>query len=113
MAHPLGPRAHNLAASAIYATAQAEMRRAYALIDAGRYLDAAAELDSAAHAAEVLVTAGKATPPLVQQPRLRELLPSREEWRQSAGPENRGAAVRACNATATAPSPSAIRPASR
>ena len=40
--------------------------------------------------AEVLVTAGKPTPPLVQQPRLRELLPSREEWRQSVGPIGRG-----------------------
>ncbi|HEX2130295.1 MAG TPA: hypothetical protein VHH15_01965 [Actinophytocola sp.] len=57
MSHPLGPLAHNLAAYAIYATAQAGMRRAYSLIDAGEYGAAANELDSAAHAAEVLVTA--------------------------------------------------------
>ena len=40
--------------------------------------------------AEVLVTAGQTTPPRVQQPRLRELLPSRAEWRQSAAPIGRG-----------------------
>jgi hypothetical protein len=57
MSHPLGPLAHNLAAYAIYATAQTEMRRAYALIDAGEFVAAADELDSAARAAEVLVTA--------------------------------------------------------
>lgn len=57
MSHPLGPLAHNLTAYAIYATAQAEMRRAYALIDRGDYLGAAAEIDSAAHAAEVLAHA--------------------------------------------------------
>jgi hypothetical protein len=57
MSHPLGPLAHNLATYAIYATAQAEMRRAYSLIDAGDYLAAADEIDSAARAAEVLVAA--------------------------------------------------------
>lgn len=57
MSHPLGPLAHNLTAYAIYATAQAEMRRAYSLIDAGRYSAAATEIDSAARAAEVLVSA--------------------------------------------------------
>lgn len=57
MSHPLGPLAHNLAAYAIYATAQSEMRRAYSLIDAGDYLAAAGEIDSAARAAEVLVAA--------------------------------------------------------
>lgn len=59
MSHPLGPLAHNLTAYAIYATAQAEMRRAYALIDAGRYEAAADEIDSAARAAEVLVAASR------------------------------------------------------
>lgn len=57
MSHPLGSLADNLTAYAIYATAQAEMRRAYSLIDAGDYLAAAAEIDSAAKAAEVLATA--------------------------------------------------------
>jgi hypothetical protein len=54
VSHPLGPLADNLNAYAIYATAQAEMRRAYSLIDDGRYADAAAEIDSAARAAETL-----------------------------------------------------------
>lgn len=57
MSHSLGPLAHNLTAYAIYATAQAEMRRAYSLIDAGQYPAAAAEIDSAARAAQVLVAA--------------------------------------------------------
>jgi putative tricarboxylic transport membrane protein len=40
--------------------------------------------------AEILVSAGRATRPQVLQPKLRELLPSREEWRQSALPIGRG-----------------------
>src|ERR687898_1428669 len=36
--------------------------------------------------AESLATAGQSAPPSVIKPRLRELLPSRPEWRQSAGP---------------------------
>jgi putative tricarboxylic transport membrane protein len=40
--------------------------------------------------AEILATAGQATPPRVVKPRLRELLPSREEWRESAAPIGRG-----------------------
>ena len=42
MSHPLGALSDNMTAYAIYATAQSEMRRAYALIDQGD-LDAAAE----------------------------------------------------------------------
>ncbi|MPZ82928.1 MAG: hypothetical protein GEV28_22040 [Actinophytocola sp.] len=63
MSHPLGSLADNLTAYAIYATAQAEMRHAYSLIDAGDYLAAAAAIDSAARAAEVLanVSASAAT----------------------------------------------------
>lgn len=57
MSHPLGSLADNLTAYAIYATAQAEMRRAYALIDTGDYLAAAGEIESAAKAAEVLAAA--------------------------------------------------------
>ncbi|WP_410649604.1 hypothetical protein [Amycolatopsis sp. cmx-4-54] len=57
MSHSLGPLANNLAAYAIYSTAQTEMRRAHKLIDAGDYLGAAAEIDSAARAAEVLARA--------------------------------------------------------
>ncbi|MFI7678360.1 hypothetical protein [Actinophytocola sp. NPDC049390] len=57
MSHPLGALADNLTAYAIYATAQSEMRRAYALIDAGDLDAAANEVESAAHAAEVLAKA--------------------------------------------------------
>src|SRR5690606_10904625 len=39
---------------------------------------------------EILLTAGGGTPPAVQKPRLRDLLPSRAEWRQAAGPVGRG-----------------------
>lgn len=54
MSHPLGSLADNLSAYAIYATAQAEMRHAYSLIDAGEHRAAAAEIESAARAADVL-----------------------------------------------------------
>jgi hypothetical protein len=57
MSHPLGALADNMTAYAIYATAQSEMRRAYALIDAGDLDAAADEIESAAHAAEVLAKA--------------------------------------------------------
>ena len=40
--------------------------------------------------AEILATAGLATPPDVIKPKLRELLPSRREWKESAGPIGRG-----------------------
>lgn len=59
MSHPLGALADNFAAYAIYATAQAEMRRAYALIDDGDLDAAANEVESAAHAAEVLANASR------------------------------------------------------
>ncbi len=39
---------------------------------------------------EILLTAGLPTPPAVHKPKLRELLPSREEWRDSAAPIGRG-----------------------
>ena len=39
---------------------------------------------------EILLTAGQPTPPEVTKPRLRELLPSREEWRVSLSPIGRG-----------------------
>jgi putative tricarboxylic transport membrane protein len=40
--------------------------------------------------AEILATAGQPTPPAVIKPRLRELLPSAREWRESALPIGRG-----------------------
>ncbi|MBI4610270.1 MAG: tripartite tricarboxylate transporter permease [Candidatus Rokubacteria bacterium] len=39
---------------------------------------------------EILLTAGQPTPPAVIKPRLRELLPSRQEWQDSAWPVGRG-----------------------
>ena len=42
---------------------------------------------------EILLTAGQPTPPKVIKPRLRELLPFREEWRASFGPIGRGTLV--------------------
>jgi putative tricarboxylic transport membrane protein len=39
---------------------------------------------------EILLTAGQAETPEVMRPKLRELLPSREEWREAAGPIGRG-----------------------
>ena len=39
---------------------------------------------------EILLTAGLPTPPAVHKPKLRELLPSRQEWRDSAAPIGRG-----------------------
>ncbi len=40
--------------------------------------------------AEILTTAGQGTPPEVLRPGLRDLLPSREEWRRSWAPIGRG-----------------------
>jgi putative tricarboxylic transport membrane protein len=40
--------------------------------------------------AEILITAGQEKPPEVIKPRLRDLLPSRQEWRQAHGPIWRG-----------------------
>jgi putative tricarboxylic transport membrane protein len=40
--------------------------------------------------AEILATAGRVNPPEVIRPRLRDLLPSRREWRESAMPITRG-----------------------
>ncbi|HSF06173.1 MAG TPA: tripartite tricarboxylate transporter permease [Methylomirabilota bacterium] len=42
---------------------------------------------------EIMLTAGQAVRPDVVKPRLRELLPSRQEWRESAGPIGRGTAL--------------------
>src|SRR4029453_12867107 len=43
--------------------------------------------------AEILATAGLPTPPTVLKPRLRELLPTRGEWRDSAWPIGRGTVI--------------------
>jgi putative tricarboxylic transport membrane protein len=39
---------------------------------------------------EILLSAGRATKGEIHRPRLRDLLPSRQEWRQSSGPIGRG-----------------------
>ncbi len=39
---------------------------------------------------EILLSAGQPTPPAVMKPKLRDLLPSRQEWRDSAWPIGRG-----------------------
>src|SRR5512134_3631496 len=39
---------------------------------------------------EILLSAGRATKVEIRAPRLRELMPNREEWRRSAGPMGRG-----------------------
>src|SRR5687767_15907135 len=44
--------------------------------------------------AEILATAGQAVQPKVIEPRLRELLPSRAEWRAAEGPLGRGSVLR-------------------
>jgi len=43
--------------------------------------------------AEILITAGQATPPAVIRPRLRDLLPSRQEWREANMPIWRGTLI--------------------
>ncbi len=42
---------------------------------------------------EILLTAGQATPPQIQKPTLRQLIPSREELRLSVGPIVRGSSL--------------------
>ncbi len=42
---------------------------------------------------EILVTAGQKTPPEVIRPRLRDLLPSRQEWREANAPIWRGTVI--------------------
>jgi len=42
---------------------------------------------------EIFLTAGQELPPKVQKPKLRELIPSREEFRQSVGPIGRGSLI--------------------
>ena len=43
--------------------------------------------------AEILLTAGQKNPPAVIRPRLRELLPSRQEWREAHLPIWRGTGI--------------------
>jgi putative tricarboxylic transport membrane protein len=42
---------------------------------------------------EILLTAGQAETPAVMKPRLKDLLPSRQEWRDAVGPIGRGSVL--------------------
>src|SRR6185369_7123291 len=42
---------------------------------------------------EILLTAGQPTPPAIQRPTLRQLIPSREEMKLSVGPIGRGSLI--------------------
>jgi len=65
-------------------------RFAYGVVELGDGLGVVPVAVGLFGVAEILATAGQATPPQVVKPRLRELLPSRQEWRESAAPIGRG-----------------------
>jgi putative tricarboxylic transport membrane protein len=65
-------------------------RFAYGIVELGDGLGVVPVAVGLFGVAEILATAGQPVPPKVIEPRLRELLPSRTEWRQSAGPIGRG-----------------------
>jgi putative tricarboxylic transport membrane protein len=65
-------------------------RFAYGIVELGDGLGVVPVAVGLFGIAEILATAGQAVPPKVIQPRLRELLPSRAEWRESAAPIGRG-----------------------
>jgi putative tricarboxylic transport membrane protein len=57
-------------------------RFAYGVVELGDGLGVVPVAVGLFGVAEILATAGQATPPQVVKPRLRELLPSRQEWRE-------------------------------
>jgi putative tricarboxylic transport membrane protein len=65
-------------------------RFAYGIVELGDGLGVVPVAVGLFGVAEILATAGQPVPPKVIEPRLRELLPSRVEWRQSVGPIGRG-----------------------
>src|SRR5215475_5808942 len=65
-------------------------RFAYGVVELGDGLGVVPVAVGLFGVAEILATAGQAAPPAVIKPRLRELLPSRQEWRESAAPIARG-----------------------
>jgi len=65
-------------------------RFAYGLVELGDGLGVVPVAVGLFGLAEILATAGQPTPPGVIQPRFRELLPSRREWRESTLPIARG-----------------------
>src|SRR6188474_2401410 len=68
-------------------------RFAYGIVELGDGLGVVPVAVGLFGVAEILATAGQATPPQVVKPRLRELLPSRQEWRESVAPIGRGTAL--------------------
>jgi putative tricarboxylic transport membrane protein len=65
-------------------------RFAYGMVELGDGLGVVPVAVGLFGLAEILATAGQPVPPEVVKPRLRELLPSRAEWREAAGPIARG-----------------------
>ncbi|HEV8641565.1 MAG TPA: tripartite tricarboxylate transporter permease [Methylomirabilota bacterium] len=65
-------------------------RFAYGLVELGDGIGVVPVAVGLFGLSEILATAGKGKPPDVIKPRLRELLPSRREWRESAMPIARG-----------------------
>src|SRR5947209_8467192 len=65
-------------------------RYAYGVVELGDGLGVVPVAVGLFGLSEILATAGQATPPAVIKPTLRELLPSRQEWRDSAMPNARG-----------------------
>src|SRR5881296_821391 len=69
------------------------MRHAYGVVELGDGLGVVPVAVGLFGVAEILATAGAPTPPAVIRPRLSELLPSRQEWRDSAWPIGRGSVL--------------------
>ncbi|HEV8308933.1 MAG TPA: tripartite tricarboxylate transporter permease [Methylomirabilota bacterium] len=65
-------------------------RFAYGIVELGDGLGVVPVAVGLFGLAEILATAGLPAPPAVIKPRLRELLPTRQEWRDSAMPIGRG-----------------------
>ena len=65
-------------------------RFAYGVVELGDGLGVVPVAVGLFGVAEILATAGQPTAPKVIKPRLRELLPSRQEWRESIAPIGRG-----------------------
>jgi putative tricarboxylic transport membrane protein len=66
------------------------LRFSYGLIELGDGIGVVPVAVGLFGLSEILLTAGQPSAPVVTKPRLRELLPSREEWRDSLWPIGRG-----------------------
>src|SRR5437867_12747274 len=66
------------------------MRHAYGVVELGDGIGVVPVAVGLFGLAEILATAGLAVPPEVIKPTLRELLPTGQEWRESAAPIGRG-----------------------